>query len=389
MLLLLSSLSHAAYVVDVGDAVNLGRNATWVRAFPKDDGNWWMFIGAGGGQIATFDDDLNLVTDFEPLTGVQNMQDHGVVRCPDGGFLHVASYTTNNHNDSARTWRYDATWNVVSEGILEEGIQNQQHNDMGIVCADNWKGAAFRAEGQPGSNGNWYAIDRDSTHGGPQFLSGTPNITGSALQEVDGDLAIWGVPGFQGQGVVRAVYDSSYNSAGTSNEARLGPDSVWWTQGVLKAGDVTLIAFMGKDNGQNFNGDTGDVYLAVLDADMKVLETRQITDINDPSGAMRPGISRRGETLMITWDHNVESYASKITLDLSGAGSFDSGEFETGDPTGSDNGGDNGTDDTGGSGDDGGGGGVACASGCASGGGAAGIWLFALGLAALRRRRQG
>lgn len=354
MLLMLLNPAHAAVITQVQDPIVLDKRAgTWARTFVDAEGQWWFFLGAGGGIVAPVGQDFDFKEDdLLRLTDRQELQDHGVVQCPNGDYLHVASYTESDFNDSAHAYRYDADWNLVADAVLEAGVSGAEHNDMTVICSRDFQGAVFRENGGPGGQaGRWFGFDAQGNVSGPSTLENTPQVTGGAALQVGDEMWMWGTQGYQQDPLQIKRYDLDLNYLGEQGSVSLSPDGgqPYWTQGLLKVGDYYLLAHMGRAPGSNFSADTGNVYLSVLDADLSLLEQTRISDYEGGDAAMRPGLMRDGDTAVVSWDANLRPNLALVTLDLSGAGSLDSG-WETGD-TGEGGGG----DDSGGCGGCGGG----------------------------------
>jgi MYXO-CTERM domain-containing protein len=159
----------------------------------------------------------------------------------------------------------------------------------------------------------------------------------------------------------------------------------YWPQGFIRVNEHFVVVGMARSDSAGWSQDTGDVWLAVLDKDFQVLETHQVTQFEVPEGAMRPSVSRNGDTLLVTFDRLVRPNFVKVTIDLKAFG-LDGG----GSPGDTDLPADDsapGGDDTSGGGGDKGDGGGGC-GGCATGGdGGVSALAALLGLAAVRRRR--
>jgi hypothetical protein len=346
VLLLLIAPATSAVVTQVQDPIILDKRAgTWARTFLDEQGQWWFFLGAGGGIVAPVDASFEFKEDdLTRLTERQDLQDHGIVQCPNGDYLHVGSYTESNFNDSAHAYRYDADWNLIAESVLEAGVQGAEHNDMTVICSRDYQGVVFRENGGPGGQaGRWFGFDAQGNVSGPTTLENTPQVTGGAAIQVGDEMWLFGTQGYQQDPLQVKRYDADLAYLGEQGSVNLSPDGgqPYWTQGLLKVGDYYLLAHMGRGPGTNFNADTGNVYLSVLDPDLKLVEQTRISDYTSGDAGMRPGLMRDGDTAVVSWDANLKPNLAIVTLDLSGAGSLDSG-WETGD-TGQVGGGDAGS----------------------------------------------
>ena len=377
MLLLTFSPVLAAVVTQVDDPIILDkRTGTCARTFVDSSDQWWFFLGAGGGIVAPVDANFDFKEDdLTRLTDRQDLQDHGIVQCPNGDYLHVGSYTQSSSNDSAHAYRYDADWNLIADAVLEAGVQDAAHNDMTVICSPDFQGVIFRENGGPGGQaGRWFSFDAQGNVSGPTTLENTPQITGGAAIQVGDEMWLFGTQGYQQDPLQVKRYDADLVYLGEQASVNLSPDGgqPYWTQGLLKAGDYYLLAHMGRGQ-ESFDADTGNVYLSILDADLTLLEQTRLSDYSSGAAGMRPGLMRDGDKAVVSWDANLRPNLVVLTLDLSGAGNLDSG-WDSGD-----------SGDTG----PGGGDGVSGCGGCAGGGQAGGLLAGLIAAGMLGRRRNG
>jgi hypothetical protein len=311
-----------AVVVDVGEPVPLGVGGTFARVFRVDDG-WELFWAAGGDlQRLPMGDDLT-VEDVGrvALTGRDDLQDHAIVRCPDGTWLHVATGSTVDPNDSAWTFRYDAALNLVASAPVAEGGELRLH-DIPLVCSPLVDATAGYT-GFP-NVATYLALDADGAPGARSEMEWV-NVTGSSLvYDEDTDTLV-------GFGVTTALFAGRLDAdlrLLSEVEVPVAADA-YWPQGVVRAGDHWLLAYMARGDGA-FADDTGDVRLAVLDLDFALVEDVAITDWGGGDGAMRPGLALDGERLLVSFDRAQEAYVVEVTLDLGSGEAADTGD--TGEP---------------------------------------------------------
>ena len=135
-----------------------------------------------------------------------------------------------------------------------------------------------------------------------------------------------------------------------------------------------MVAFIGWPDDGMWDGHNGDLWVSILNRNWDVLDSMQISD-NEPSNpGMRPGLVRRGKTVLASYDKQVQPHVIPLTLDLD---EFGVEEGETG-----------GYWDTGGGDDTGDEGGKDRVCGCTTGTGAAGTSAWLLLAVAMRRRRR-
>ena len=257
-------------------------------------------------------------------------------------------------------------------------------NDMSLVCSNFFSGVGV-AEMGGGGGGNGpvtriYELDATGGLVDTHQVSGLPSVQGAAFiaDEDQKRLLMVGVPLFDGNGLTFVWLDQDLEVLEMVESGAHVPSNsrIYWPQGLMKVGDLYIVAHMARDESQNWAADEGNVFLQFYDQDLNHLESKQVSAYTGPEGYMRPGISRKGEILAVSWDAQNVPIVVDVELDLSGAHvPGDSGEPVDPNDT------DPGADDTG-DGEvpiDG-------PCGCAASGGLAGAWLF--GMVALWSRRR-
>lgn len=383
----------APFVVEVGEPHTVGVGGNWGRVHLVDGSPWMSFGWNRDLYVAPMSESGGTWTVDEAakqqLTSHGALSDHGLARCPDGSFLHVASASLDAPNDSAYAWRYDSDWSLLASGTVEERESDRAHNDMAVSCSDRLVGVGFHdfAAMKPAI----VTLGADARAGAVQTVAGGPVLTGgSILRDPHGDGLLLAGNGLDGFSVHFARVDTALQVT-DSEVVRVLPEEwdAFWPQGLVAAGDHYLLVTLGRPAGTSTNSDVGDVWLVVLDQALEVVDRAQITTTNGASnGCLRPGIARDGQTLLVTCDSNNELWLTEVTVDLAALGvdpDEDTGwdgedPWADGGASGEDGGGDTGSDED----DDGGKGGC----GCAAGGpvGSIGVVLL-LGLLGLARRR--
>ena len=311
MIVTLLSLALAApLIVDVGEEVAVGRNGTWARVHANPDGGWWFFQAAGGAYWVTpLGEDLSETDERLQLNARTDLQDHAIVRCPDGSFLHVASGSVGGPNDSAWAWRYGAGWAVTMEATIEERVPERAHNDPTLVCGDVATGVGYSRYDRGG--GAFFAIRDDGSVAPPREMQ-VGYFMGASLATWNGALVSANVSGPGGPSIDLQTFDADLARTG-STPVRVTDGAAFWPQGLVPLSDDRLL--LAHMEGDPRSGGRGDVWVQVLDADFRLLESVQVTD---DGNAYRPWLSRSGDTLLVSFDRDLQPTLVPLTLDLSG-----------------------------------------------------------------------
>jgi len=370
---LLSSAQAGPVFTAVGGESTIGMGGTWARLHAVDDG--WAYFQVSGGDEWTegLAEDLSgfEVNDRINLTNVTGLQDVQVERCPDGGWLVVGSWTESTHDDSAAAWRYDPAFALQWKLTLAEGDDTHRHNDMLIVCGQAAEGVLFdRAQG--GGGADFYPVE-----GG--VLGSAVNVDvsaeGGSWAERRSDGAYLVVDARGSEEAVRIhTFDPDWTPRDTVTVSTPG-GTAWWPQRIQALDDGWLFTWLGGQPGAPF----GDVWIGALDAELNLVDSAQLSDDAAHQDA-RPWLARKGDTVVVTFDRDVQPRVVTVSLTPGAGGGDDTGGGDGG------GGGDGAADDSGAGGGSGKGG-----CGCATGGTpSGGLWGLAglLGLVAVRRRRR-
>ncbi len=392
MALLLAPDAQASVVLSISPELDIGQGGNWGRAWPGPDG-WKISFGFDRdyhvADLVGEDGSWQVIFDsIQSLTDDGIYSDHGIERCPDGGFLHVASANLDSPNDSAYATRISVDWQVLAAGPVEERVGTTAHNDMAVICSDLASGVTFQDFGS--QDILFFPIETGVDVGDPIVIDGELVMTGGALlrdpnaERIIVSAGTIGSPSTQGIQVGELSPDLVLQSAHRLDVVD-GDIFAYWPQELFAVGDFFLVAFMARP--VSGTGDTGNVYLAVLDQDLQLQEVVQVSDVDlsAEEGGHRPGLARSGDTLLLTWDRLNQLALFELKLDLVALG-VDPDDEETGWPGGSDSGWGDGGDggDDGDEDDSDGGGGCGCAAGTSPG-----LVVAVLGALGLRRRRRG
>ncbi|RME24359.1 MAG: hypothetical protein D6798_11430, partial [Deltaproteobacteria bacterium] len=354
LLSLLSPPAHAgSFVLGVTHEFDLGQGGNWVRIFPGPEGWRITFAFDGDYHVAELvgaDGSWTLVHDsIVDITHDGSLVDHAIERCPDGGFLHLASANLDSPNDSAYAHRLDPDFTIQASAPVEERVPTNAHNDMAAICSDLLQGVTFQHFGA--QQVLFYPLSDDARPGTPQPINGELVMTGGALlPDPDNDRVIisagttGSTPGIQ----VGELSSSLALSDMHRLDVTSGTLRPYWPQDLLAVGDYFLLAFMVRDD--SIGGDTGNVHLAILDQDLQLVESMAIShvDLSTTEGGHRPGLARSGDTLLVSWDRLNTVRLFEVQLDTEAMG-IEPGSEDTGWPDGSDAGFD---EDSGGGGGD-------------------------------------
>jgi hypothetical protein len=206
----------------------------------------------------------------------------------------------------------------LHEGAVEERVSGTAHNDMALLCGGDHRLVAFSSMGgsifhhvdksgtitKKTTNSDIKFINgggmlHDPETGGVLLVTNGQNSSSLYLYELDAELAV----------VERR--DLAFAPSG---------QRAYWPQGFIRVNEHFVVVGMARSDSAGWSQDTGDVWLAVLDKDFKVLETHQVTQFEVPEGAMRPSVSRNGDTLLVTFDRLVRPNFVKVTIDLKAFG---------------------------------------------------------------------
>jgi hypothetical protein len=321
LLALLPLAAASSFVVSVGPEISLGVGGGWARIFPDGDDAWSLLWSAGGDyNRLPMTADLTVTDEHRiALTGRSNLIDHAIAPCPDGTWLHTASANLDAANDSAYAFRYAADWSLLASATIEERQDTRIHNDMAVLCDDAFQGVIFGERGA--SDSSFFLLDADAAPTGPTTLEQSPPMSGGSFlhdPERDELLALNYDP-------FSTLFLTRYTPALAVVDAQQlegvpAPLRGYWAQAVMRVGDVWIVAHMARDQSLPWSADEGDVWLSFYDTDWALLEQVQVSHNTPPSGGMRPGLARRGDQLLVSYDRDVQPRVFDVRLDLAALG---------------------------------------------------------------------
>ena len=352
----------------VDPEITQGMGGTWAR-FHATEAGYWFFQSAGhdgwmedlAGDLSGYDDRARI-----QLTEVGTLQDTQIERCPDGGWLLVGSYTVDTFDDSAAAWRYEEDFSPRWQLTVAERNASHKHNDMVVVCTPLTEGVIFDGREEGGTAEFTELVGGEV---GTKFpLEVGAQGASAAYREEDGMTVVVDANGPGAPEVRVHLYDEEWNERDRVTVPLPGADARW-PQRVQRYGDGWLLTYLANSG---VGADGGDVWLAALDAEFDLVERIQVSAHGETDG--RPWFARRGGSIAVSYDREVQPRATLVTLADDGG---DDGIPDTGE--GADD-----PDERGTPGDGPGGAGCLCGTGSPSTA-AAGVGLAALAVLAARR----
>jgi len=268
--------------------------------------------------------------DLTDGTVTHMLKDHAITACPSGGYLHIASANVSGPNDSAYAYRYDDNFDLLSWSILEESVPQtgegwRAHNDIPVACSPNFKATVFGGQDGPdglGSNvvGYFFLLDDNASTMGTTEMTNVPQTGGNSflVEPETGNLLIIEIQDNTDEIDVTRV-DVTTNPWSVievkSSTVLSGGDRGGWPQAAIRVNNHYIVAFINQGNDQP--GLLGDVALAVFDFDWNLLEVEQVTNSH---GCMTPGLARRGNQLIVSYDKLVVPNVLEVTLDTQAFG---------------------------------------------------------------------
>ena len=362
------------------------RGHNWNRGFPRDDG--WDYLHAAGGDynLAFMGEDFQIADDRNyPLTGRNDLIDHGVARCPDGGALH-ASFSAGN-GDTQHTFRYDADWNLLTTNQTVSDDIEVHASDPPVLCSALLNATAlgygfqvpFRLSvlDDDGALIRFVDLPTDLQATGASLMVDAESNTLMALSNSWAEFAPIAVNVF-------SLDDFSLVDARDLDTPQGSERRAFWPQGLMKIGEHYLLGYIVTGEVQGKRNDEGDVWLSAFDLDWNHVETVEVIAEPETKNAyFRVGLARKGNTILVTYDHSNALNFSVVMVDLVALGAEGGDTGLPVDDTGIDTG-DSG--DSGGDGPFGDGEGCGCTAVAPSGAGTAGLGSL-LALVGWRRRR--
>lgn len=318
MLIAALSLAFAEpvfYSATEGAELDVGGN--WPKVYPDPAGGYHVLNATVGVYNYQHADD-ELVVDGSTrrvlTTDRSNLQDHGLVPCPDGTWLHVASATTIEHDDTAYAYLYDAGFNVLESATLVEGRVGQWWNDMPVVCGETFRGLGYYdAE----NNVDLIFVELDAELNIVQEVSlhGAPISLGASFLEEDGLLKVVGAPNKDEDGIIYAAFDSDYAPVERLEVAMMPAGWYpYWTQGFIRYGDHYLVGHLGQDLSETWETQGGDLWVEAFDLDWNHVDQLKLSDNVAPTGGLQPFVAVFGDALYAFYSKTQINYVFTVAL---------------------------------------------------------------------------
>lgn len=379
LLLLLAPAFAGEVFASIDPEITQGMGGTWARYHATEAGYWFFQVAGSDGWMEDVAGDLSGYDDRAriQLTHVANLQDTQVERCPDGGWLLIGSYTLDSFDDSSAAWRFEEDFTERWQITVAERDSSHKHNDMVVVCTPLAEGVIF--DGPDGSTGGEAAFTEvtGGTLGKSYPIDVGAQGASAAFREEDSMTIVVDANGPGAEELRVHVFDAEWNET-DKVIIPLSGGNAKWPQRLQRYGDGWLLTYLTNTG----IGPDGDIWLAALDADFKLIERIQVTDNGENDN--RPWFARRGTEVVVSYDRTVQPRATIVRLTDDGG---DDGIPDTGDGADDDDdsGGDGDTADTAG----GGGGDVECLCAAGSPGATgAGMVLGVVAVVTARRKRE-
>ena len=329
---------EAAIFLDVQEpvAVPTGQGHGWIRTFADEQGWWYCHGVAGDYALNHLDDDLVVdVTDNTYLTGRDDLIDHAITRCPDGGYLHTA-FSQTDGVDAHHTFRYDASWTLLASNVVVQDDPDAHSSDPPVLCSGLMNATAYARGAYP--EFHLLVLDELGAAVETVTLSSAPSPQGSALL-ADASTDTFLIMGTSNMGE-NALVLQRYAAKGYALVEQRTLDipfysgrRVFWPQGLLRVGDHHLVAYVVTTEASGVYADTGDIWLSAYDADWNLVESTAI--VEEPTewwAYMRPGLARNDDRLLVSFDNQNGIQLAQVILNLEAMGvePGDSGLPDTG-----------------------------------------------------------
>ena len=405
MLPLVAAALAGPIFLSMSDPVELPVSGSWVRVFAAE-GGWHVTHGVDGNfYYAWLADTLTLdIGTARALTTRTNLLDHAITLCPDGTYLHIASATVAQADDTIYSFRYNDDFLPMVEGIVEEANPNGVDMDPAVVCG-SWVHAAGTGERTPIVAMKLTFLDDTLAVTGSSALEGAPEAAGGSMDADENYLWAVGSADVRQEVMHVAQYapDLSLVQQWDVDVATEGSHAYWF-QRMEKVRDTFIVAHMMRTDDEPWSTQNGNIYLSAFDANWTLIDQLQVTDIEPPAGGFYAWFDRKDDSLLVSY-HSLSPYAHNevrtVMIDLEACEAQattcekepeESAETheaaETGDATVP---GDEVSVDSGAPGATGGAGTRSDADGCGgeSGGATAGALVVAVGVGGRRRRAGG
>ena len=325
MLLLLSAICFAEedFILEIGEPVEVRSAGAWIRTFPTKEG-WIAVLGSNQsfyvGDLEKTGESLDAweMKNKRQIVTQSGLVDHGIRKCPDGTFLHAASARTSGDNEMYYLWHYDENLQEIASSSTTEATGTHAHNDPNVLCSQKWKGVAQSILGFDFQT-DFFSLNDDLSFDVVVSLEDYPRGNGGgSLATSEGEILYFGMS--HGNPLQINRYDLDWNFQENVEVQLVDPPlRAYWPQGIIEVGDYYLLTHMAKDDAWQ-GSDKGDVFLAILDKELNLVQSHRITTYEDGEAAMRPWISQKADLALISFDAFNEQTIVEVKLNLDALG---------------------------------------------------------------------
>jgi len=323
---LVAAAVHAQPIVAVGEPDNMGITCSchWTRLFARGDGSVDLFVTGGGNYthntlVRQANGRWRTSGSARALTSIGELVDHAVARCPDGTWLHVASANrTELLDDSFYMMHYGLDLELLNQRLVVDGDTVLRYNDAPILCDANTVATVGHPRDYDSHDGVLLWFASDGTVSRESYLDTIPPVGGSSL--------IWDARreeylSFRALGPESNLFvvflDRDFQQTAPWKEIALDPRPPYlsWPQTVIPFGDGYAVAHLVRREGVAYSTDSGDIQVTILDADLDLLQSVQVTEIADGGGAHRPSLTRVGDELLVGYEESIQPRLVVLQLD--------------------------------------------------------------------------
>ena len=325
MLPLLSAIALAdpPEFATISDPISLleSGSGTWPRLFPRSDGSW-HFIMSNGGDLyrRNLSADLSSKDDVrQNMTNHGGLTDHALAGCDDGGYIDAASSYTSDWDDTLTIFRWDEDFNLINQYVLDKNSTEHRFADAAVICEEDFTAVGgFMVRSKKAESTTLYRLDPDTA----DVLEAHTLISGitwfGAAWAWDGEYAYNIRASTTGNTAIIETIDTSTWSGfegGTSFvELAADPDTeVHWFVRTLAWGDYWIVPFILLDPEYSWEQGSGNLHVAIFEADWSLVSTTRITSYEGGAGATQPWINTDGEVVVVSWTQDVNPYGAILT----------------------------------------------------------------------------
>jgi MYXO-CTERM domain-containing protein len=332
------------YVLSVSDVVKYEINGNWSRVYPVGDDLYFFHAGGGDYWKILLDENLQVDNnDRTPLTGRNDLDDHIMVPCPDGGYLQFGSGGLDEDSDFAYTFRYDSNFNLLDSSILGEANPTIRFNDMAGICHEEGVFGAFLD--YQIYRTMMYVLNDNGEYKNKIRVAELPIAEGASMLKDPsrGDLAlVTSTPSKDGLYVNWMTWDLVFQGSKRILDVPVGEGKAYWPQGHVVVEDRILLSYILQSPVADGEPELefGNLWVAIFDLEWNLLENLKLTHDDNPGGTMRPSMTLIEDTVYLAFDQlenfppgDIQPRLLTLKLDLdafvdpadSGSGSSDTG----------------------------------------------------------------